>query len=306
VRTLLVAATGGHLSQLVRLEPRLGLAGEPTWVTFDTAQSRELLAGRDVVHAHYTRPRDLAAVARNVPIALRLLRRHDRVVSTGSGIALSFLPQAAAMRREAHYVESAARATGPSVTGRALALVPGVRLYTQYPRWAAGRWRYAGSVFDAYRHAPAPAPADRPLRVALSVGTLFPFPRLVERLRAVLPEDAEVLLWQAGDESTVPPAELRAAFRAADAVVVHSGVGAALEALDAGRRPLLVPRLRRHGEHVDDHQLQVAGELRERGLAVVRDADELRPEDLAEAAGGRVEALAEPPPLELASFRPRA
>jgi UDP-N-acetylglucosamine--N-acetylmuramyl-(pentapeptide) pyrophosphoryl-undecaprenol N-acetylglucosamine transferase len=302
VSTLLVAATGGHLSQLVRLEPRLGLTGEPTWVTFDTAQSRELLAGRDVVHARYTRPRDYAAVARNLPLALRLLRRHDRVISTGSGIALSFLPQAALMRREAHYIESAARATGPSVTGRALARMPGVRLYTQYPGWAGGRWRYAGSVFDAYAQAQGPAPpAGRPLRVALSVGTLFPFPRLVERLRAVLPPDAEVLLWQAGEDSTVPPAELRAAFRAADAVVVHSGVGAALEALDAGRRPLLVPRRKQHGEHVDDHQLQVAGELEGRGLAVVRDASELRAEDLLAAAAGRVEAVAEPPPLDLGS-----
>ncbi|HEX8054584.1 MAG TPA: glycosyltransferase [Thermoleophilaceae bacterium] len=298
--TLLVAATGGHLSQLVRLEPRLGLREEPTWVTFDTGQSRELLAGREVVHARYTRPRDYAAVARNVPLALRLLRsgRYERVVSTGSGIALSFLPQAALLRRESHYVESAARAAGPSVTGRALARVPGVRLYTQYPAWAAGRWRYAGSVFDAYEHVPAAA-EDRPLRVALSVGTLFPFPRLVERLRAVLPEDAEVLLWQSGEDTTVPPAELRAAFRAADAVVVHSGVGAALEALDAGRRPLLVPRLKEHGEHVDDHQLQVAGELARRGLAVVCRPEELTADHLHEAASGRVTAVADPPPLRL-------
>ena len=300
MRTLLVAATGGHLSQLVRLEPRLGLTGEPTWVTFDTPQSRELLAGREVVHARYTRPRDYASVARNVPLAVRLLRSHERVVSTGSGIALSFLPQAALMRREAHYVESAARATGPSVTGRALARVPGVRLYTQYPGWADGRWRYAGSVFDAYEHAPAPAPTGRPLRVALSVGTLFPFPRLADALRAALPDGAEVLLWQAGEDATVPPAELRAAFRAADAVVVHSGVGAALEALDAGRRPLLVPRLERHGEHVDDHQLQVAGELERRGLAVVRQPEELTHGALLEAASGGVTAVADPPPLRLA------
>ena len=53
MRTLLVAATGGHLSQLVRLEPRLGLDEEPTWVTFDTEQTRELLEGRRVVHAHH-------------------------------------------------------------------------------------------------------------------------------------------------------------------------------------------------------------------------------------------------------------
>ncbi|HEX8067705.1 MAG TPA: glycosyltransferase [Thermoleophilaceae bacterium] len=297
--TLLVAATGGHLSQLVRLEPRLGLAGEPTWVTFDTEQSRELLAGRRVVHARYTRPRDYRAVAANVPLAARLLRsgRFERVVSTGSGVALSFLAPAALMRREAHYVESAARATGPSMTGRLLSAVPGVRLHAQYPAWATGRWRYAGSVFDAYEPAADAPRGDAPLRVALSVGTLFPFPRLVERLTAVLPEGAEVVLWQAGE--TIAPEEVRRGFRAADAVIAHAGVGAALEALDAGRRPLLVPRLARFGEHVDDHQLQVAGELERRGLATVRQADELTAEDVLEAARGAVAEISTPPPLRL-------
>jgi hypothetical protein len=74
VSTLLVAATGGHLSQLVRLEPRIGLDSEPTWITFDTPQSRELLAGRDVVHAREVRPRDYAAIAANLPLAWRLPR----------------------------------------------------------------------------------------------------------------------------------------------------------------------------------------------------------------------------------------
>ncbi|MEA2399059.1 MAG: hypothetical protein QOK25_2615 [Thermoleophilaceae bacterium] len=298
--TLLVASTGGHLSQLVRLEPRLGLGGEePTWVTFDTEQSRQLLAGRRVVHARYTRPRDYAAVARNLPLALGLLRggRFERVVSTGSGVALSFLPAAALLRTRAHYLESAARATGPSLTGRLLARVPGVRLHTQYPRWARGRWSYAGSVFDSYEPAASPARRDGPLRVALSVGTLFPFPRLVDRLAGLLPQDAEIVLWQTGD--TVPPPELRQAFRTADVVVAHSGVGAALEALDAGRRPLLVPRLHRFGEHVDDHQLQVAEELRRRDLAIVRQVDQLRAEDLLAAAEGGVTAAASPPPLRL-------
>jgi hypothetical protein len=299
VSTLLVAATGGHLSELVRLAPRLDLGDEPTWVTFDTPQSRELLEGRDVVHAHYTKPRDFSAVARNTPLAIRLLRRrgYERVISTGPGIALSFLPQAAALRRETHYVESLARAVGPSVTGRALQRVPGVRLYTQYPGWARGRWSYAGSVLDSYAALPGEPPSGRPLRVALSVGTIFPFPRLADRLAQVLGGDAEVLLWQTADP--VPPAELRAAFREADAVVTHAGVGAALEALEAGRRPLLVPRLARHGEHVDDHQLQVAGELERRGLAVVRQPEDLTIEDLREAASGGVETVADPPPLDL-------
>lgn len=304
--TLLVASTGGHLSELVKLEPRLELAEEPTWVTFDTEQARELLAGRRVVHARYTRPRDWASVVRNMRLALGLLRHsdHERVVSTGAGIALAFLPVAALLGKEAHYVESAARAGGPSLTGRLLSGVPRVCLHTQHPDWADRRWHYPGSVFDAYSAVSGPPLSATPLRVALSVGTVFPFPRLVERLAAILPEDAEVTLWQTGDP--VAPAELRAAFRAADVVVVHAGVGAALEALDAGRRPLVVPRLKRFGEHVDDHQLEVAHELERRGLAIVRDVEDLGRDDLAAAAAGGVAAAADPPPLDLRRRRPGA
>ena len=46
---LLVASTGGHLVELMRLRPRLtGIGDEVTWVTFDTPQSRSMLAGEDV------------------------------------------------------------------------------------------------------------------------------------------------------------------------------------------------------------------------------------------------------------------
>ncbi len=57
------------------------------------------------------------------------------------------------------YIESAARATGPSVTGRLMARVPGVQRYAQYRAWATGRWRYGGSVFDAFTGWTARPPA---------------------------------------------------------------------------------------------------------------------------------------------------
>jgi UDP-N-acetylglucosamine transferase subunit ALG13 len=82
-------------------------------------------------------------------------------------------------------------------------------------------------------------------------------------------------------------------------VVCHSGVGSALEALDAGHSPILVPRRRAHGEHIDDHQLQVAADLERRGLALVRDPGELSTDDLFAAARRSVRAASSPPRLEL-------
>jgi UDP-N-acetylglucosamine--N-acetylmuramyl-(pentapeptide) pyrophosphoryl-undecaprenol N-acetylglucosamine transferase len=58
-----------------------------------------------------------------------------------------------------------------------------------------------------------------------------------------------------------------------------------------------VPRRLAHGEHVDDHQIQIAQELARRGLAVSVEADALTVEDLRRAAGRAVTTLAEEPPL---------
>jgi UDP-N-acetylglucosamine transferase subunit ALG13 len=60
---------------------------------------------------------------------------------------------------------------------------------------------------------------------------------------------------------------------------------------------VLVPRRLAHGEHVDDHQTQIAGELSSRGLAVSVDAGELSLEHLELAAATNVATLPEDPPF---------
>lgn len=62
--------------------------------------------------------------------------------------------------------------------------------------------------------------------------------------------------------------EMVAAMHAAQAVVTHAGVGSILCARDAGHVPVVVPRLRRYGEHVDDHQAELTRTLEERGHVV--------------------------------------
>jgi UDP-N-acetylglucosamine--N-acetylmuramyl-(pentapeptide) pyrophosphoryl-undecaprenol N-acetylglucosamine transferase len=76
-------------------------------------------------------------------------------------------------------------------------------------------------------------------------------------------------------------------------------------ALDAGRAPILVPRERQHGEHVDDHQRQIAEELDRRGLAIHASAESLSMEDLDRAAAIRVSKLAHPAPIRIPLQRHR-
>lgn len=312
-----MASSGGHLKELVALRPRLALSEPVRWVTFAGEQSDWLLAGEHVDHVAYTAPRDFNHVVRNVPAAIRILRRHrpEQVISTGSAIALSFLPTARALGARCHYIESAARSVAPSLSGRLLERVPGVQLYSQYPTFDRSRWRFGGSVFDAFETSQnglrgAGAAGQISIRRAVvTVGTMpFGFRRLLTRLVQLLGRDVEVL-WQTGQTEVddlpidghreVPARELELAMADADLVVAHAGVGSALGALEAGRCPVLVPRSRAAGEHVDDHQALIAAELQARGLAILATADSLDSMHLLEAARRVVTRKASPSAFSL-------
>ena len=289
-KLVLVASTGGHLAQLHEIADRLPYRGPRLWVTFDGQQARTLLARESVIFVPYIAERDVAGVARALPHAHRILAASgpvSAVVSTGSAIALDFLPYAAVLGIPAHYIESAARTGRASLTGRLLSAVPGVRLYRQYAHTAGGRWGYGGSVFDGFEVVRAPSKPVR--RVVVTLGTSARFRRLLERLVAVMPKEAEVL-WQTGLTSTdglaiepqrfVSAAALATAMRDADAVVAHAGCGSALTALKAGKCPVLVPRSPGSDEVVDAHQEEIAAWLDAEGLALSRPVETLAFADL--------------------------
>lgn len=52
-------------------------------------------------------------------------------------------------------------------------------------------------------------------------------------------------------------------------VVTHAGVGSVMVALANGKRPIVLPRLKRYGEAVDDHQVPFARRMAEQGLVTV-------------------------------------
>jgi UDP-N-acetylglucosamine transferase subunit ALG13 len=98
------------------------------------------------------------------------------------------------------------------------------------------------------------------------------FPRF---LRALETLDGEELVVQHGHgapprnatvaEPFLPFSEMLRYFESADAVITHAGVGSILLAIRHGHVPVAVPRLKRHGEHVDDHQSALAERLQEQG-----------------------------------------
>lgn len=308
--TLVVANVGGHLRQLVELVPRLELGDELLWVTNDTEQSRSLLAGSDVLWLRYPEARSLRDAYANAAHARRALRSVtiETAVSTGASLAVSVLPLAARRGADVHYIESATRIDGPSLSGKLLRWVPGVKLYSQSEAWADDRWRFRGSVFDGFE---AEVGAPQELRkVVVTVGTssFSGFRRLFQRLVELIPPSVEVL-WQTGGTDvtgldlvptpSMPATELEQAIREADVVVAHAGTGSALTALAVNRFPVLVPRDPAHGEHVDRHQFETARRLEAAGLAATPRVEELDLAVLMQAAGTRVRRVGASAPFAL-------
>lgn len=70
--------------------------------------------------------------------------------------------------------------------------------------------------------------------------------------------------------------DLAAAIGRARVVVTHAGVGSIMTALANGKRPVVLPRLRRFGEAVDDHQVSLGRRLDAAGLVtLVESADDV-------------------------------
>ncbi|MEP7160897.1 MAG: glycosyltransferase [Dermatophilaceae bacterium] len=315
-KALLVASTGGHLQQIHSFEETfLPHFDEIHYVTFQNAQSRSLLAGRTVWYVPTIPSRGYREAIAMLPEAMRILRHggYTDVIATGAAIAVPFSVAANLLNIGCHYVESAARAEGPSLAGRLVALTPRTHLYSQYASWADHRWQHRGSVFDRYHAADEVQSAASVRTAVVTLGMIpFPFRRAVDGVRRVLAEvgaaDVDVL-WQVGDtptddlgiaaRHTVPSCELEAAVQWADVVFAHAGIGSCLQALNAGRVPVLLPRQKRYGEHVDDHQRMIAAELEARNLAVSSDPDRLDAADVMMAVARRVACSEEPRPFEL-------
>jgi UDP-N-acetylglucosamine transferase subunit ALG13 len=298
--TVLVSSGGGHLQQLVSLAPRLGISDDIIWATPKTGLSDYLLRGQEHYVLPYTPPRDWRAAFELTGTARRMLKatRATRIISTGASPAPPFFLAGALLGLDLHYIESATRSNGPSLSGKLVSVLPTAHLYTQYPGWADSRWHYSGSIFDPFTATDAPS-TDRCVQsVVVTLGTeAFGFRRAVERLVKILPRDADVL-WQTGHtdvdglgiraRESVPGDELRDAMATADVVISHAGTGSAITSFEMGKRPVVLPRESRFGEHVDDHQMLTAEELQRRGLAVSVSVAELTHEHLEMTRTGRV------------------
>jgi UDP-N-acetylglucosamine--N-acetylmuramyl-(pentapeptide) pyrophosphoryl-undecaprenol N-acetylglucosamine transferase len=296
---LLTSSVGGHFNELEYVVDALDVprAGRH-WVMPRHIQTDERLVRESVTWSPLVQSGEYRKALANLRFALALHRRvrPRLVVSTGAAQSTPHLVAAALLRTPILYVESVARMDGPSVTGRLAALLPRTRLLAPQPGWPRP-WEHGLDAFSAFDVGAADSDEREaaPLRRAMvALGSEhFPFPRAVDAIVRVVPDDVDVT-WQVGEtlgsdgtarNQWLTAKQMAASMRAADVVITHGGAGSILTALNAGKVPVVLPRRALHDEHVDDHQVRMVHGLAARGLVVaVPEPDELSLEHLLEAA----------------------
>lgn len=115
--------------------------------------------------------------------------------------------------------------------------------------------------------------------ILVTVGSTRPFDRLVRAADELASLVDERVIIQCGAGSYRPgharhvrfvsAAQMQEWLSQARVVISHAGAGSILAALRAGKPLVLAPRICRLGEHLDDHQFELAQILLERGQAVM-------------------------------------
>jgi UDP-N-acetylglucosamine--N-acetylmuramyl-(pentapeptide) pyrophosphoryl-undecaprenol N-acetylglucosamine transferase len=283
-RVHMAASAGGHLDLLTSLASQIVDPDAVVWVTSRTARGEAFARERDRVvmlpaYGRSVRRRIVNALA-SVKLALR--ERPRTVVTSGAGDVVTFCALARLLGARLVFIETMARVTQPSLTARLLSRIAS-KVVVQWPELAralAGADVCRPTLLEHVCEAP-PAPGHGTF---VAVGTHGqPHDRLLRIVgdaveRGVLPRPVFAQIgpasWSGRGVETVDwltRDEMDRRLADAQVIVCHAGAGIISSALRAGRRPLVVPRDAARGEHVDDHQRQLAAKLAEWGLIVSLD-----------------------------------
>lgn len=66
----------------------------------------------------------------------------------------------------------------------------------------------------------------------------------------------------------LPPEEFSKLFDKARLLITHAGIGTILGALKKGKTVIVVPRLKKHKEHTNDHQLEILKQFDKYGYII--------------------------------------
>lgn len=290
-KIICVASLGGHWIQLLRISKALEEKYDVTYISMHE-KCATMVGDRPVyVIRNFTRKTAWNIIPNIFTLAKVIIKVWPAaIVTTGSAPGLLTLLVGKIFGRKGMFIESIANAEKHSATGGiAGKLVKNV--YTQWPHLADNHYKYAGSIFgestekdgnDGYIKSSSAGQS-----IFCTVGTQMPFDRFVKAIDEVAPQLKDKIVVQSFKDKYEPkniqmvdfmaPDEFNRLFGEARLIVAHCGMGTILNALTANKPIIVLPRLAKWGEHLNDHQLATARKIAELGYAyVVEDEEEMK------------------------------
>ncbi len=125
------------------------------------------------------------------------------------------------------------------------------------------------------------------LAIMGSEASLFEFDRLIDELDEIASTIDEEIIIQIGNGNKAPrnakyfrflqDQEFNDCCSSSRIIISHAGIGSIITALRFHKPLIIVPRMKKYGEHIDDHQLEIASEMGRMGhIKVIYDIKDLR------------------------------
>lgn len=286
MKICLACGPGGHLTEMQSLES-VYRGYKHYFVTHKRTDSESLAKKEKTyfVRAPYRRPHNVII---NLAQSLRIFLREkpDIILTTGAGIALSTCLIAWLFNKPIIHIECSAQVHKPSLFGVIISPITDLTVVQWRPLLDQYKEaRYACLIFDLSDKESSAHEEDL---VFVTVGTTPEcFSRLLQKVDELAEHEIpERVVMQTGYTKYEPKHcewfqflgidEYKKAIQKSKIVITHGGVGCISNSLRSGKRTIVVPRLKRFGEHANDHQLQIAKELESEGLvSVVYDINDL-------------------------------
>ena len=122
--------------------------------------------------------------------------------------------------------------------------------------------------------------------IFLTIGTLHPFDRLVKTVDELVGAGRieESVIGQIGFGNYQPrhieffpvleKKEFDDYMKKASLIISHAGMGSIITAINLQKPMIVMPRLQKYREHVNDHQLDTARKFEELGIVLVANTDD--------------------------------
>jgi UDP-N-acetylglucosamine transferase subunit ALG13 len=280
MKVCLACSSGGHLAQMMELKEVYGRYNH-FFVTYRSADTIEL-AEKEKVHFLVNPHRHPILTILNIVQSFKrfIKEKPDIVLTTGAGVALPMCYIAKLYRKKIIFIESFSRVEKPSLFGRLIYPIANLTIVQWKPLLEYyKRAEYGGPIFNfSGDNVDKNKIKDQ---IFVTVGTLSTgFDRLLKEIDMLIEKRVirEKVIAQIGSSKYTPKNYewFRLAskevfgdtMKESKIVITHGGVGSITNALKFNKRTIVVPRRKKFGEIVNDHQLEITRELERQGKII--------------------------------------